>query len=44
MKNLILVGFMGSGKTTAGTLAAQRLGMTFVDMDDIIEQRHGQTV
>ena len=44
MKNLVLVGFMGSGKTDAGKLAAARLGMTFVDMDEIIEQRHGQTI
>jgi shikimate kinase len=44
MKNLVLVGFMGSGKTDAGKLAAARLGMTFVDMDQIIEQRHGQTI
>jgi shikimate kinase len=44
MKNLVLVGFMGSGKTTAGKLAAQRLGMKFVDMDDLIEQRHGKTI
>jgi shikimate kinase len=44
MKNLVLVGFMGSGKTSAGKLAAQRLGMTFVDMDAVIEQRHGQTI
>src|SRR5258706_2295574 len=44
MKNLVLVGFMGSGKTDAGKLAAARLRMTFVDMDQIIEQRHGQTI
>jgi shikimate kinase len=44
MKNLVLVGFMGSGKTSAGKLAAQRLGLKFVDMDALIEQRHGQTV
>ncbi len=44
MKNLVLVGFMGSGKTKAGTLAAQRLGMTFVDMDTLIEQRLGLTI
>ena len=44
VKNLVLVGFMGSGKTSAGKLAAQRLGMTFVDMDAVIEQRHGQTI
>ena len=44
MKNLVLVGFMGSGKTEAGKLAAARLGMTFVDMDEIIERRQGQTI
>ena len=44
MKNLVLVGFMGSGKTAAGKLAAARLGMKFVDMDGIIEQRHNQTI
>jgi shikimate kinase len=44
MKNLVLVGFMGSGKTAAGKLAAKTLGLTFVDMDAIIEQRHGQSI
>src|SRR5437773_12176957 len=44
MKNLVLVGFMGSGKTSTGKLAAQRLGLTFVDMDDLIEERHNQTI
>lgn len=44
MKNLVLVGFMGSGKTSAGKLAAQRLGMKFVDMDEMMEQRHNQEI
>lgn len=44
MKNLVLVGFMGSGKTTVGQWVAERLGMLFVDMDHLIEQRGGQTV
>ena len=35
---------MGSGKTAAGKLAAARLRLTFVDMDDIIEQRLGQSI
>src|SRR5258706_1310890 len=43
-KNLVLVGFMGSGKTSAGKLAAQRLGLEFLDMDAVIEQRAGQTI
>src|SRR5579862_103127 len=44
MKNLILVGFMGSGKSDAGRQAATRLGMKFVDMDKLIEQREGRKV
>jgi shikimate kinase len=44
MKNLVLVGFMGSGKTSAGKIVAHRLGLKFVDMDDLIEQRHNQTI
>jgi shikimate kinase len=44
MKNLVLVGFMGSGKTDAGKLTATKLGMKFVDMDELIEQRHNQTI
>jgi shikimate kinase len=44
MKNLVLVGFMGSGKTSAGKIAAQRLGMKFVDMDEVVELRHNQTI
>jgi shikimate kinase len=34
---IYLVGFMGSGKTTVGKLLADRLGWTFVDLDDDIE-------
>ncbi|MEI6083111.1 MAG: shikimate kinase [Verrucomicrobiota bacterium] len=44
MKNLVLVGFMGSGKTSAGRIAAPRLGLTFVDMDAVLESRLGQTI
>ncbi len=39
--NVVLTGFMGSGKTTVGRLIADDLGRTFVDTDDVIEQRHG---
>ncbi len=44
MKNLVLVGFMGTGKTVVGQRAAARLGMTFVDTDQLIEQRTGQKI
>jgi shikimate kinase len=44
MKNLILIGFMGTGKTTVGKVLAKRLGLRFVDMDDIIEEREGMKI
>ena len=44
MKNLVLVGFMGTGKTDIGRRAAARLGLRFSDTDQIIEQRTGRTI
>lgn len=44
MKNIVLVGFMGTGKSSAGRIIAERLGMTFVDMDDEIVRREGVTI
>jgi shikimate kinase len=41
MENVVLTGFMGTGKTTVGRLLAARLGYEFVDTDAIIEERHG---
>ncbi|MBD3183921.1 shikimate kinase [Candidatus Poribacteria bacterium] len=43
-KNIILVGFMGTGKTAVGTYLADMLGMTFVDTDDVIEQDSGMII
>ena len=42
--NIVLFGFMGTGKTTVGRLLAQRLGWTFTDMDTVIEQREGRSI
>ncbi|MEJ5312276.1 MAG: 3-dehydroquinate synthase [Anaerolineae bacterium] len=42
--NLVLTGFMGTGKTTVGREAAQRLGRAFVDMDDVIAARAGKPI
>jgi shikimate kinase / 3-dehydroquinate synthase len=39
--NLVLAGFMGTGKTTVGQELATRLGMEFVDTDETIESQHG---
>jgi shikimate kinase len=42
--NLVLTGFMGSGKTTVGRALARRLGVEFTDLDDVIEAAVGRTV
>jgi shikimate kinase / 3-dehydroquinate synthase len=42
--NIILTGFMGSGKTTVGNLLAKQLNYDFVDTDHLIEERAGMTV
>jgi len=39
--NLVLTGFMGTGKTTVGHALAAKLDMEFVDTDELIEARHG---
>ncbi|MEM7286117.1 MAG: shikimate kinase [Actinomycetota bacterium] len=40
-QNIVLTGFMGTGKTTVGRILAERLDRTFVDSDEIIEERFG---
>lgn len=42
--NIVLCGFMGSGKTTVGKLLAARTGRRFVDTDDAVTQREGMSV
>jgi shikimate kinase len=42
--NIVLVGFMGTGKTSVGQCLAQRLDMTFLDMDDLIVERRGKSI
>jgi shikimate kinase/3-dehydroquinate synthase len=44
LPNLVLTGFMGTGKTAAGRELARRLGREFVDMDAEIEARAGKPV
>jgi shikimate kinase len=39
--NVVLTGFMGTGKTTVGRLLAELLGYEFIDTDDVIERRYG---
>ena len=41
---IVLVGFMGAGKTTVGHLLSERLGLPFVDSNLVIEQRTGRAI
>ena len=43
-RHVFLVGFMGSGKTTAGRELARRKGWEFIDLDQTIEQRMARSV
>jgi len=43
-ENLILVGFMGAGKSSVGRLLARRLGRCFVETDDMITAREGCSI
>ena len=41
---VLLLGFMGCGKTTVGRLLAERLAWRFVDLDEELERRQGRTI
>lgn len=43
-KNISLIGFMGSGKTTIGKILAEKTGFLFVDLDKIIEYISGRKI
>lgn len=42
--NVVLIGFMGSGKTSVGRRLSRRLGYRFVDTDQYIEEELGCTI
>lgn len=44
MQKIILIGSMGSGKSTIGRLLAARLRMLFVDLDEAIVKRAGKII
>jgi len=44
MKNIILVGFMGSGKTTIAFELSRRFNMSYISTDDLIEKREKCTI
>ena len=43
-RNIILAGFMGTGKSTIGHRLARALGWAFLDTDEIIERQAGKTI
>jgi shikimate kinase len=42
--NVVLIGFMASGKTSVGRRVAKRLGYRFMDTDQFIESEQGRTI
>lgn len=44
MGNIILVGMMGSGKTTVGRVLAHLTGRNFIDTDYLIEKKEGMSI
>lgn len=44
MKNIVLTGFMGTGKTEVGKILAGHLGYTFIDADAVIEEEQKMTI
>ena len=44
MKNIALVGFMGTGKSTIAALLAKELQVNYVDVDERIEEKEGMSI
>lgn len=44
MDNIVLIGFMGAGKSTVGALAAGELGFRLIDLDGLIVERAGKSI
>jgi len=43
-KNIVLIGLMGSGKSSVGRCIAQKSGMEFIDTDELIVQKAGKPI
>lgn len=44
MKNIYLIGFMGTGKSSVGKILAKEMGAEFLDTDKMVEERTGKSV
>jgi len=44
MKNIYLIGFMGTGKSSAGKIIAEKCGAEFTDTDKMVEEREGRSI
>lgn len=44
MKNIVLIGMPGAGKSTVGVVLAKKLGMSFMDSDLVIQEQEGKTL
>jgi shikimate kinase len=44
IQNIALIGFMGTGKSSVGRLIAEQLQFTFVDTDEMLEERTGKSI
>ena len=42
MRNLILIGMPGAGKSTVGVVLAKRMGYRFLDSDLVIQEHYGK--
>ena len=43
-KNIVLIGFMGSGKSTMGIRLSYRMRRSVIDTDKLIERRQGKAI
>lgn len=44
MKNIVLIGIMGCGKTTISRLLSQRLNRPVIDLDEYLVEKYDQTI
>ncbi|MFK7050651.1 MULTISPECIES: shikimate kinase [Flavobacterium] len=44
MSKIVLVGYMGSGKSSVGRVLARKLALEFIDLDDFIVQKEGKSI